>query len=105
MSNCKEGEGLYYINPDVFEAPLLMKGLRYTVILLGDGEVVVRGYATVGGRGVDDDFILHRFDGNDNVMLSLKVPLFSGHTYSNFDIIIRDPDRTLVMLPNVSYSR
>jgi hypothetical protein len=105
MSNCKRGEGFYYINPDVFEAPTLQKGLRYTIVLLGDGEVVVRGHATIGGRGVDDDFTMHKFEGTDNVMLSLKLPLFSGHQYNNFDIIIRDDEQTLVMLPNVNYAR
>jgi hypothetical protein len=105
MPNCKEGEGLCYISPDVFETTALVKGTRYTVILLGDGDVVVRGYATVGKSEFDEDFRIHLADDNQRAFVSMKLPVFSTRYIHNFDIIIRDEERTLIMLPNVGAPR
>lgn len=105
MSNCKEGEGVWYITPDVFETNALMEGSRYTVILLGDGEVIVRGYATIGKSEFEDDFRIHLADDKERAIVSMKLPVFSTRYIYNFDIIIRDEERTIVMLPNVSASR
>ena len=103
MSNFKEGEGAWHIHPALFTTDKLEQGKRYTIILLGDGEVSVRGYATVGGDEFDEDFRLYIRDGK--YVLEMKTSVFSTRYIYGFDIIIRDDERTLLMFPNVGTSR
>jgi hypothetical protein len=104
MSRFKEGEGLWYITPDIFTSQVLELGKRYTVLLLADGDVVIKGYVVAGVGNFDADWNL-TLGADDMTYLSLKLPYFSSHYINGFDIIIRDDEKTLIMLPNVSYSR
>lgn len=104
MSNCKEGEGLWHIAPAVFNNTVLEHGKRYTVILLADGDVVVKGYVTANITSIEDDWRLYLSE-NGLASLLLRMPYYSSHYVSGFDVIIRDDDKTLIMLPNVEYHR
>jgi hypothetical protein len=99
MSRFKEGEGLIEIQPVQFDDVKLEEGKRYTVVLLADGDVFARGYATVGNGTIDEDFILVRSD--TQAFLTLRIPLFSAHYYHNFDLMIRDDEETLYVFTNL----
>lgn len=105
MSDYKEGEGIWYITPDVFETTVLESNKRYTVIVMGDGEVLVRGYATVDASEFDEDFRIHLNQLSNLASLTMKLPVFSSHYIYNFDVIIRDDEKTLHMMPNVNFVR
>lgn len=103
--SCKKGEGLWYFGNILFDVAGLTQGKRYTIILLGDGEVLVRGYATLGASEFDEDFRLHFDEAGGVASVSMKSPFFSNNYIYGFDIILRDDEQTLAMIPNVSYSR
>lgn len=100
----KKSGGLWYITPDVFTNTELEHGKKYTVILLADGEVVVNGTVIANIGDFESDWRLH-LSNDDLASLSLRMPFYSTRDINGFDIIIRDDAKTLIMLPNVSYSR
>lgn len=101
MSNCKEGEGLYYMNSVVCK-PFVV-GERYTIILMGDNEIRVVTQATFGLPSENDDVRLHNYE--DTGMVYFRLPFFSTHYITSFDLIIRSDEKTLEMLPNIGHSR
>ena len=103
MSNFKEGEGLYILNSVEVDGSLLQEGNRYTVIVLGDTDVRVVANDKFESGVFENDFHWHRLE--DKVYLQMKLGLFSGHYINSFDVIIRDEDRTIAMIPNVPHGR
>lgn len=101
MSNCKEGEGLYYIDSVITKA--FTSGQRYTIILLGDNEIRIVTQATFGVPNEDDDVRL--FNGDGRGMVMFRLPFFSSDFINSFDLIIRDDEKTLEMLPNIIHTR
>lgn len=101
MSNCKEGEGVYYLSSVICKP--FIEGERYTIILMGDNEIRIVTQATFGAPCENDDVRLYNHE--DTGMVMFRMAFFSTHAISSFDLIIRDDEKTLEMFPNIGHTR
>ena len=103
MSNCKEGEGLYYLD-SVLCNPFI-DGERYTIILMGDNEIRVVTQVTAGTPSENDDVRLYKHDTSEKTLITFRLPFFSANYIKSFDLIIRSDEKTLEMIPNIGHTR